>query len=147
VAVVAVGDAAVAGVIAREVKQALRDASFEVLDEQMIEGLVYAESLAGVARTAQDAGAGVLVYADVVPTGERELLYYGRRDLQYMASLEVRVLDLNTRRNLGPTAAENLEYVALTAERKARQAAAPVARNVVNRLRAWRVMRGGPDQG
>ena len=147
VAVVAVGDAAVAGVVAREVKQALRDASFEVLDEQMIEGLVYAESLAGVARTAQDAGAGVLVYADVVPTGERELLYYGRRDLQYLASLEVRVLDLDSRRNLGPATADKLEYVALTAETKARRAAEPVARNVVNRLRAWRVMRTGGDQG
>jgi len=140
VAVVAVGDAAVAGVVARAVKQALRDASFEVLDEQMIEGLVYAESLAGVARTARDAGAGVLVYADVVPTGERELLYYGRRDLQYLASLEVRVMDLESRRNLGPATAEKLEYVALTAEQKARRAAAPIARNVVNRLRAWRVM-------
>lgn len=147
VAVVAVGDTAVAGIVAREIKQALRDASFEVLDEQMIEGLVYAESLAGVARTAQDAGAGVLVFADIVPTGERELIYYGRRDLQYLASLEVRVLDLNSRRNLGPATIEKLEYVALTAEQKARRAAAPVARNVVNRLRAWRVMRGGADQG
>lgn len=147
VAVIAVGDPAVAGVVARELKQALRDASFDVMDEQMIEGLVYAESLAGVARTAQDAGAGVLVYADVVPTGERDLLYYGRRDIQYLASLEVRVLDLNLRRNLGPATAEKLEYVALTAERKARRAVVPVARNVVNRLRAWRVMRAGDGQG
>ncbi|MBL37654.1 MAG: hypothetical protein CMP07_04520 [Xanthomonadales bacterium] len=147
VAVIAVGDPAVARVVAREVKQALRDASFDVMDEQMIEGLVYAESLAGVARTAQDAGAGVLVYADVVPVGERDLLYYGRRDLQYLASLEVRVLDLNSSRNLGPATAEKLEYVALTAEQKARRAAVPVARNVVNRLRAWRVMRAGDGQG
>ena len=147
VVVVAVGDAAVAGVVAREVKRALRDASFEVMDEQMIEGLVYAESLAGVARTARDAGAGVLVYADIVPTGERELLYYGRRDLQFLASLEVRVLDLDSRRNLGPATTEKLEYVALTAEQKAHRAAVPVARNVVNRLRAWRVMRSEDGHG
>jgi len=147
VTVVAVGDPAVAGVVSRQIKQALRDASFEVMDEQMIEGLVYAESLAGVARTIRDAGAGVLVYADVVPTGERELLYYGRRDLQYLASLEVRVLDLDSGRNLGPTAVEKLEYVALTAGQKARRAAGPVALDVVNRLRAWRVMRGSADQG
>lgn len=147
VAVIAVGEAAVARVVAREVKQALRDASFEVMDEQMIEGLVYAESLAGIARTVQDAGAGILVYADIVPTGERELLYYGRQDLQYLASLEVRVLELDSRRNLGPVTTEKLEYVALTAERKARRAAVPVARNVVNRLRAWRVMRNGAGQG
>ena len=147
VTVVAVGDPAVAGVVSRQIKQALRGASFEVIDEQMIEGLVYAESLAGVARTIRDAGAGVLVYADVVPTGERELLYYGRRDLQYLASLEVRVLDLDSGRNLGPTAVEKLEYVALTAGQKARRAAGPVALDVVNRLRAWRVMRGSADQG
>jgi len=75
------------------------------------------------------------------------LLYYGRRDRQYLASLEVRVLDLHSRRNLGPATAEQLDYVALTAERKARRAAIPAARNVVNRLRGWRVMRAGDDQG
>ena len=147
VAVIAVGDPAVTGAVAREFKRALRGASFEVMEEQMVDGLVYAESVAGVARVVQDAGADVLVYADVVPTGERELLYYGRRDRQYLASLEVRVLDLHSRRNLGPATAEQLDYVALTAERKARRAAIPAARNVVNRLRGWRVMRAGDDQG
>ncbi|MEX0916284.1 MAG: hypothetical protein WDZ60_10345, partial [Wenzhouxiangellaceae bacterium] len=144
VAVVAVGDAAVAGSVAWEIKRALNGASFEIIDEQLIDGLVYAESLAGVVRTVRDAGASVLVYADVVPAGARELQFYGRLENQYLASLEVRVVDLHAQRNLGPVMAEKLEYVALTADRKAREAAGPVARKVVNRLRALR-SRSGQD--
>jgi len=147
VAVVAVGDASVAGTVAWEIKRALARESFDVMDEQLVEGLVYAESLAAVARTMRDAGASVLVYADVVPAGERELQFYGRYESQYLARVEVRVVDLHTQRNLGPVASEKLEYVAMTADRKAREAAAPIARNVVSRLRAARVVLSGADQG
>ena len=143
VAVVAVGDASVAGTVAWEIKRALARASFNVMDEQLVEGLVYAESLAAVARTMRDAGASVLVYADVVPAGERELQFYGRYEPQYLARVEFRVVDLHTQRNLGPVASEKLEYVAMTADREAREAAAPIARNVVSRLRA---VRSGADQ-
>ena len=147
IAVVAVGDASVAGTVAWEIKRALARASFDVMDEQLVDGLVYAESLAAVARTVREAGASVLVYADVVPAGERELQFYGRYEPQYLARLEVRVVDLHTRRNLGPVAARKLEYVALTADRKAREAATPIAREVVNRLRAVRAVPSRPAQG
>ena len=147
IAVVAVGDVSVAGTVAWEIKRALGRDSFDVMDEQLIEGLVYAESLAAVARMVREAGASVLVYADVVPAGERELQFYGRRESQYLARLEVRVVDLHMQRNLGPVVAEKLEYVALTADRKAREAAAPIARNVVNQLRGLRATRSGSSQG
>ena len=147
IAVVAVGDVSVAGTVAWEIKRALGRDSFDVMDEQLIEGLVYAESLAAVARTVREAGASVLVYADVVPAGERELQFYGRQESQYLARLEVRVVDLHMQRNLGPVVAEKLEYVALTADRKAREAAAPIARNVVNQLRGLRATRSGSSRG
>jgi serine/threonine-protein kinase len=136
IAVVAAGDPAVAATIAGIVKDSLARASFDVVDEQLMDGLFYAESLAGVARTARDNGVDVLVYVDLVPTGERELLFYGRSELQLLATLEVRVVDLHEQRNFGRPVVRSMEYVALTADRKAREAAGPVARTVVNRLRA-----------
>ena len=138
IAVVAVGDPAVAAPVADVIKTRLSGASFDVVDEQLMDGLVYAESLAGIARTARNNGVDVLVYLDLVPTGERELRFYGRREFQFLATLEVRVVDLHEQRNLGPPVSRAMEYVALTAEREAREAADPVARNVVNRLRAMR---------
>jgi len=147
IAVVAVGDVSVAGTVAWEIKRALGRDSFDVMDEQLVEGLVYADSLAAVARTLREAGASVLVYADVVPAGERELKFYGRQESQYLARLEVRVVDLHAQRNLGPVVAEKLEYVALTADRKAREAAAPIARNVVNQLRGLRATHSGSTKG
>jgi serine/threonine-protein kinase len=147
VAVIAVGDPAVAGPVARILKRSLGRASFEVVDEQLLDGLVYAESLAGIARSARDGGIDVLVYADVVPTGERELQFYGRSELQQLATLEVRIVDLHDQRNLGRPVVRDIEYVALTAGREARQIAQPVARNVVNRLRALRAMRGEARPG
>jgi hypothetical protein len=147
VAVIAVGDPAVAGPLARVIKHSLDGASFEVVDEQLLDGLVYAESLAGIARTARDGGIDVLVYADVVPTGERELQFYGRSELQQLATLEVRVVDLREQRNLGRPVVREIEYVALTAGREAREIARPVARNVVNRLRALRAMSGQARPG
>jgi hypothetical protein len=137
----------VAGPVARILKRSLGRASFEVVDEQLLDGLVYAESLAGIARSARDGGIDVLVYADVVPTGERELQFYGRSELQQLATLEVRIVDLHDQRNLGRPVVRDIEYVALTAGREARQIAQPVARNVVNRLRALRAMRGEARPG
>lgn len=136
VAVVAVGDTAVTSGVARVFKRDLSQAAFEVVDEKLIDGLAYAESLPGVVRTVRDHGADVLIYADVVHAGESELVYYGRREPRYLATLEVRVIDLHEQRNLGPPVAEKLEYVALTADSEARKTATPIARNVVDRLRA-----------
>ncbi|MGK7297173.1 MAG: protein kinase domain-containing protein [Candidatus Wenzhouxiangella sp. M2_3B_020] len=147
VAVITIGDPAVARPVARVFKRGLTRADFETVDEQLMDGLVYAESLAGVVRTARDNGADVLVYIDVVPTGERELQYFGRAEVQLLAELEVRVVDLHKQRNLGRPVTRALEYVSLTADREARRAAAPVARNVVNRLRALRAMRSGAEPG
>ena len=138
IAVVAVGDPAIAATVAGVIKDRLSGAAFDVVDEQLVDGLFYAESLAGVARTARNNGVDVLVYVDLVPTGERELRFYGRRELQLLATLEVRVVDLHKQRNLGRPLSRSVEYVALTADRKAREAADPVARNVVNRLRTVR---------
>jgi len=134
----AAGDPAVASAIEDELEQALNRASFDLLDEQLMDGMSYAESLPDIVRAAADEGADILVFADVVPAGERELNFYGRTDYQYLANLQVRVVVLHERRNLGPMLRERLEYVGLNADDKAREASRAVVRDVITRLRALR---------
>jgi serine/threonine-protein kinase len=146
VLVVASGDPAVAEPIEQELEQALNRAAFELMDEDLMDGMAYAETLPDIIRTARDAGADILVFADVIPTGERQLQFYGRTDYQYLANLQVRVVSLHERRNLGDILRRNLEYVGLNADEKAREASTPVARDIVSRLRALRAG-GGPAAG
>ncbi|NKI36586.1 protein kinase [Wenzhouxiangella sp. XN79A] len=138
VLVIATGDPAVAGPVEQFLEQALNRASFELMDEVLLDGMAYAETLPDMMRAALDAGADILVFADVVPTGERQLQFYGRTDYQYLASLQVRVVALHERRNLGPIVRQKLEYVGLNADEKARDASREVARDVLARLRALR---------
>ncbi len=138
IVVMAAGDPAVASAIEDELEQALNRASFELLDEQLMDGMSYAESLPDIVRAASEEGADILVFADVVPAGERELNFYGRTDYQYLANLQVRVVVLHDRRNLGPMLRERLEYVGLNADDKAREASRAVSRDVITRLRALR---------
>lgn len=141
--VVAAGDPAVATTIERELEHALNASSFDVLDAALMDGMIYAEGLADVARAAFDSGADILVYVDVIPAGERELIYYGRQDLQYLANLEVRMVNLHAQKNLGPMLEHRLEYVVLTAQEQARKAAMPIADRVVGRLRSLRSQEAG----
>jgi len=138
VVVVAVGDPAVAGVVARLARARVERAGFEVLDEALIEDLAYAETLPGFMRAAFDGGGDVLVFVDVVATGERDLEYYGRRQRQRLGRVEMRVVDLHRRDNIGTVFGEPIEYVPLTAEREAEQSAAPLVREVMARLRSLR---------
>jgi hypothetical protein len=142
VLVVASGDPAVAEPIEQFLEQALNHASFELMDEDLMDGMAYAETLPDIVRAALDAGADILVFADVVPTGERQLQFYGRTDYQYLANLQVRVVALHERRNVGPIVRQKLEYVGLNADEKARDATRPVARDVVARLQALRAGTG-----
>jgi predicted Ser/Thr protein kinase len=142
VLVVSSGDPAVAEPIEQTLERALNRAAFELMDEDLMDGMAYAETLPDIIRAARDAGADILVFADVVPTGERQLQFYGRTDYQYLANLQVRVVSLHERRNVGAILRQNLEYVGLNADEKAREASNPVARDIVSRLRALRAGAG-----
>ncbi|MDX1624875.1 MAG: protein kinase [Wenzhouxiangellaceae bacterium] len=141
VVVVTVGDPAVAVPLEEELEAALNRESIEMLDEQLMFGVADAPTLADVVAAVSDAGADLLVFADVVPTGERELNYVGRREIQRLAQVEARLVNVHERRNLGPLVRERLEYVPLTADREARDAAQPVARKLLARLREARANR------
>lgn len=140
IAVLALGDRAITGILAQRVREALRGSNFEVRDEALLEELAYAETLAGMARAARNDGVDVLVIVDLVATGERQLQFYGRSEIQRRARIEARVVDLHRQRNLGAVIRHAVEYVPLTAEREADRAARTLAATVLGRLRALRAV-------
>jgi hypothetical protein len=80
-------------------------------------------------------GGNIMVIAEVLPAGQRQLNYSGRRETLTIASLQVRAVLLEERKNLGAPWTQNLEYVALNASAQSRAAAEPIANELVGRLR------------
>jgi hypothetical protein len=116
-------------------ENALSAADFGVIDEQFISGLSSAADLASMRQAVLADGGNIMVIAELLPAGQRELNYSGRREMLMIASLQVRAVLLEERRNLGAPWTQSLEYVALNAPEKARAAAEPIANELVIRLR------------
>jgi len=137
VVVIASGDPAVATMVESVLESALIAADFTVMDEQFFEGLNLGGlnvDLARLGRNVQDNGADILVFADIRHAGERKLTFYGRTEFQKTANMQVRVLSLADKRSLGAPWVSSLEYVPLNASEQARDAASPIAEELVERL-------------
>lgn len=134
--VISQGDPSVARVVESVIEGALMEADFPVMDENFFAGFDFATSLAQLGNTVQQEGADILVYADVQETGQRQLQFYGRRERQTTANVEVRALLLNEKRNLGTPWSMPLEYVPLNASDNAKEVATPIAADLVERLNA-----------
>ncbi len=129
------GDPTVAAVVESVFENALSAADFGVIDEQFISGVRSGADLASMGQAVLADGGNIMVIAEVLPAGQRQLNYSGRRETLTIASLQVKAVLLHERRNLGAPWVQNLEYVALNAPEKARAAAEPIANELVNRLR------------
>jgi serine/threonine-protein kinase len=129
------GDPTIASVVESVFENALSAADFGVIDEQFISGLSSAADLASMRQAVLADGGNIMVIAELLPAGQRELNYSGRREMLMIASLQVRAVLLEERRNLGAPWTQSLEYVALNAPEKARAAAEPIANELVIRLR------------
>jgi len=128
IAVVAVGDPAIAGPMASEVEAALRRDGRPVADRRFISGFdryLYEDGLdlAGLAEPAGDAGVRYVVMVRAVATGSRELFYYGRYDTAWAVQVDAVTYDLLRADQIGSSAVESLEYTSLNAAQKARDAA------------------------
>jgi len=134
--VISQGDPAVAGVVETVIEGALMDADFPVMDENFFDDFVFSNSLAQLGNTVRQEGADILIYADIRETGQRQLSFYGRSERQTIANVVVRAVLLNEKRNLGSPWSEPLEYVPLNASDNAREMAAPIAADLVERLSA-----------
>jgi hypothetical protein len=130
IAVVAVGDPAIAGPMAGEVEAALRRDGRPVADRRFIAGFdqyLYEDGLdlAGLADPATEAGVRYVVMVRAVPTGSRELAYYGRYDTAWGVQVDAVTYDLLRADQIGSSGVEQLEYTGLNAGQKARDAVAP----------------------
>jgi len=130
IAVVAVGDPAIAGPMAGEVESALRRDGRPVADRRFIAGFdqyLYEDGLdlAGLADPAAEAGVRYVVMVRAVPTGSRELSYYGRYDTAWGVQVDAVTYDLWRSDQIGSSGVEQLEYTGLNAGQKARDTVAP----------------------
>lgn len=130
IAVVAVGDPAIAGPMAGEVESALRRDGRPVADRRFIAGFdqyLYEDGLdlAGLADPAAEAGVRYVVMIRAIPTGSRELAYYGRYDTAWGVQVDAVTYDLLRSDQIGSSNVEQLEYTGLNAGQKARDVVAP----------------------
>ena len=129
-----IGDPAVAMAIEAALEGALADAAFSVMNEQYFDGYQPGVGMASLGKFVQENGADVAVIGDVRITGRRELEFYGRREQQMTAVLQVTAMLPAERRNLGAPWQQNIEYTAINASEQGRDAAAPIARELIGRL-------------
>ncbi len=134
VVVIVIGDPAVAMAIEAALEGALADAAFSVMNEQYFDGYQPGVGMASLGKFVQENGADVAVIGDVRITGRRELEFYGRREQQMTAVLQVTAMLPAERRNLGAPWQQNIEYTAINASEQGRDAAAPIARELIGRL-------------
>lgn len=130
IAVVAVGDPTIARPMASEVESALRQDGRAVAERRFIAGFdqyLYEDGLdlAGLAEPAARAGVRYVVMVRAIPTGSRELYYYGRYDTAFAVQVDAVTYDLLRADQVGSSSVESLEYTSLNAGQKARDAVAP----------------------
>jgi serine/threonine-protein kinase len=132
--VVVAGDPAVSIAIESTLEEALSDASFAVLNEQFFGDYRGDLSIAGLADVTLNNGGDIVVLAEVVSTGTRQLEYYGRRELQTTATLQVTAMLPAEKRNLGAPWQADIAYTSINAAEQGRNAAEPISRELVGRL-------------
>jgi serine/threonine-protein kinase len=129
------GDRNVALAFESALESELTDAQFTIINEQFFEGFRSGASLASLGKMAQENGGDVLVAADIRIAGSRTLEFYGRTEEQTIATLQVTAMLPTERRNLGTPWQASLEYTVINAAEQARDAAAPIAKDLIGRLR------------
>jgi hypothetical protein len=119
VAVLAEGDPLIASAVEDRLRSALRASGVRVragaIQRRAGDAIDLDANLDALAGT----GVDVLVVAQVDPLGERELSYYGRKDIVRLAHLHVAAVRTADRRALGGGFSERLEYTTVNATSRA----------------------------
>ena len=134
--VVVDGDPAVAGAFEAALEGALTGENYAVLNEHFFDGFRQGADIATLGKITTSNGGDVVVVGSIRTTGSRDLEYYGRREQLTVATLQVTAMLPAERRNLGTPWQSSLEYTAANAAEKSRDAATPIARELIERLNA-----------
>ncbi|MBD8527952.1 serine/threonine-protein kinase [Pseudomarimonas arenosa] len=140
VAVVSLGDRALADSAKQLIEERLLAEGFDVLDLSVISG-VEGRDLPGVFQALRrEATMLVVVRAD--PLGSENLAYYGQSSTVYTANLSVRAYLIGDRRPLGAGFREKVMFATLNMEEKASEAVTPRLRQIVQELIPHRSRKG-----
>jgi eukaryotic-like serine/threonine-protein kinase len=135
IAVVALGDPALATPVRQLIEGRLSRAGFELVESSLFVG--GRADLADAMRALRGE-ATVIVAVQTEGLGQRQLQYYGRSDTQYSANLSVRAYQVGDRRPLGPGFVERVDFTTLNANTQAESAVDPHLDTIVGELRPLR---------
>ena len=113
------------------------NAGFLVADTDMVPGLdrAAAGGLPGLfAQLARAANVRAVTVIRAEPIGQTQLNYYGQSDTLFSANLSVRSYDVGTRSPLNAGSRSKVDFTALNADQKAREAVELELRRVVSGL-------------
>jgi len=133
------GDPAIAAPLEVYLERQLSQAGYALVDEDY---LAAAALFSGprpqhpmrLAAAALTGGADVAILFEVLPIGEQELKFYGRRAALRTAAVQLRMVSLHQRRPLGAAIRDNVRYVPLNASNKAERVGSRIAPKVLHRL-------------
>lgn len=132
VAVVSLGDRALADSARQLIEERLLAEGFDVLDTSVIGG-IEGRDLPGMFQALRrEATMLVVVRAD--PLGSENLAYYGQSSTVYTANLSVRAYLIGDRRPLSAGFREKVMFATLNMEEKASEAVTPRLRQIVSEL-------------
>lgn len=131
------GDVWIADPVSQNLMNSLQGHSFEVKDAGMVNGASSfldekTINIAGLAQTIQSQGGDVLVLAELIYLGERQLQYMGRQSTAYRSRLKLRAFHTTDRTMLGSVWQTEFEYTQLNASAKAEDACRQINQTMVD---------------
>ena len=150
IAVIAGGDIAVSEPVERAIEQALAHKGYHLVDqstmprvEQMLHGprANVGAILEQLAQHRSNVDAVVIVH--VRPVGEQQITFYGQSDTLKTAQLDITAYAIEGRRKLGAGWSDNINFTAMSARDKAREAVEPMLGEIEERLSEFRPGRKG----
>lgn len=149
VAVLALGDPLLATAIEGGLENALRDEGMNIVSglaalDDFRQDRESRASLSRILASLRGEGIHAVVVARVERLADRELNYYGRRDVSSTSNLRIEAYLVDGGRSLGSGWNEQIEYTAVNADSEGRSAAILAASDLAAALRdGWAARRGG----
>jgi serine/threonine-protein kinase len=145
IAVIAGGDIAVAEPVERAIEDALARKGYHLIDQSMmprVEQMLHGPraNIGGIldqlAQHRSNVDAVVIVH--VRPVGEQQITFYGQSDTMKTAQLDITAYAVEGRRKLGAGWSDNVNFTAMSARDKAREAVEPMLGEIEERLSEFR---------
>jgi hypothetical protein len=148
VAVIAIGDPLLASPLEDELESALGDQGIDVVSgsstlEDLRRHRSNAPSVSGILASLQSDGIHAVVIVQVDRLADRELQYFGRKDVLSTSRVRILAYLVNGHRSLGSGWSEQIEYNAVNASSEGESAAHRAAPDLADAIRkGWSSLLG-----